>query len=123
MDVDTGSDEWAVPIVESEDAFELCRAVKDKGTGKEKSRWTGRFERLDKSATVKASLVNWETLYVQFRDSENGEWCSLCSVYRMCVVIIIVRPLPTFHQWYYPSLHATLVQKAYSTRSRCRYLR
>ncbi|TCD63964.1 hypothetical protein EIP91_004733 [Steccherinum ochraceum] len=64
MDVDNA--EWTVPRVQSEDEFELCRGFRDKG------RFTGRYERLIGDGTVKTSLVNWETLFVQFRDVESG---------------------------------------------------
>lgn len=74
MDVDNA--EWTVPRVQSEDDFELCRGFRDKG------RFTGRYERLIGDGTVKTSLVNWETLFVQFRDMESGEWCILYLVVR-----------------------------------------
>ncbi|KAH8094903.1 hypothetical protein BXZ70DRAFT_1009847 [Cristinia sonorae] len=67
VDSDPSSAEWEVPKVESEDDFELCRALKEKG------RPTGKFERLLGSATVKASVVNWEPLFIQFKDNERGE--------------------------------------------------
>ncbi|KAI0092168.1 hypothetical protein BDY19DRAFT_990902 [Irpex rosettiformis] len=58
--------EWAVPTVNSTDDFELSRAVKDRG------RPTGEYDVLSNTDTVKQSLVNWETLFVQFRD-EHGD--------------------------------------------------
>jgi hypothetical protein len=59
-------DEWTPPVVTSIDDFELSRAVKDKGKP------TGKYNLLANSDTVKQSLVNWETLFIQFKD-ENGE--------------------------------------------------
>lgn len=65
MEVD--SEEWKIPEIHGGlDGFELCRAIKEKG------RVTGRYETLKGSATVKESVVNWEHVFVQFRD-ENGE--------------------------------------------------
>ena len=65
MDVDNS--EWEVPQVSNEDDFELCRALKEKG------RLTGKYERLEGRLMVKTTVVNWETLFVQFRDLEKGE--------------------------------------------------
>lgn len=59
--------EWELPPVESVDSFELSRAVKERG------RPTGEYEVLSAKETVKQSLVNWETVFLQFKD-ENGEW-------------------------------------------------
>lgn len=59
--------EWEVPMVKSVDAFELSRAIKERG------RPTGQYEVLSTKETVKQSLMNWESLFIQFRD-ENGEW-------------------------------------------------
>ncbi|THH02149.1 hypothetical protein EW026_g644 [Hermanssonia centrifuga] len=66
IDVDMDS-EWTVPQVGSVDDFELCRAIKEKG------RPTGRYELLSTTDIVKQALVNWESLFVQFKDA-NGEW-------------------------------------------------
>lgn len=68
MNVDD-AEEWEVPTISSEDEFELCRAIKDKGKP------TGRYERMEGRTTVKASLVNWDMVFVQFKDMEKGEWC------------------------------------------------
>ena len=55
-----------VPIVKTVDDFELCRAVKEKGKP------TGNYELLDHvSGRVKDHLVNWDSVYIQFRD-ESG---------------------------------------------------
>lgn len=54
--------------VESEQDFELCRAVKEKGKP------TGAFEVLDASITLRdAGLSGWETLFLQFRDRATGK--------------------------------------------------
>lgn len=58
--------EWTVPTVETTDDFELSRAVKERG------RPTGEYDLLSNNDTVKQSLMNWETLFIRFRD-ENGE--------------------------------------------------
>ena len=55
-----------VPTVKSVDDFELCRAVKEKGKP------TGNYELLDhESGRVKDHLVNWDSVYIRFRD-ESG---------------------------------------------------
>jgi len=55
-----------VPTAKSADDFELCRAVKEKGKP------TGVYELLDHvSGRVKDHLVNWDSVYIQFRD-ESG---------------------------------------------------
>ena len=54
--------------VETEQDFELCRAVKEKGKP------TGAFEVLDASITIhNAGLSGWEVLFLQFRDRETGK--------------------------------------------------
>ena len=53
---------------ETEQDFELCRAVKEKG------RPTGDFEVLRASMTIRdAGLSAWETLFLQFRDKATGK--------------------------------------------------
>jgi len=55
-----------VPTANTVDDFELCRAVKEKGKP------TGNYELLDHaSGRVKDHLVNWDSVYIQFRD-ESG---------------------------------------------------
>ncbi|OBZ70293.1 hypothetical protein A0H81_09717 [Grifola frondosa] len=54
---------WTVPKVASVDDFELCKSVRDKG------RPTGQYQLLDNSRSVRESIVNWEHVFVQFRDS------------------------------------------------------
>jgi len=52
-----------VPTVKTVDDFELCRAVKEKGKP------TGNYELLDhESGRVKDHLVNWDSVYIRFRD-------------------------------------------------------
>jgi len=53
--------------VETDQDFELCRAVKEKGKP------TGAFEVLRASMTIRdAGLSAWETLFLQFRDRATG---------------------------------------------------
>ncbi|KAH9948758.1 hypothetical protein B0H21DRAFT_212351 [Amylocystis lapponica] len=54
---------WIVPKVTSVEDFELCRAVREKG------RPTGQYEMLERNAQVKNVLVNWENVFVQFKDN------------------------------------------------------
>ena len=55
-----------VPTAKTVDDFELCRAVKEKGKP------TGDYELLDhESGRVKDNLVNWDSVYIRFRD-ESG---------------------------------------------------
>jgi hypothetical protein len=55
-----------VPAAKTVDDFELCRAVKEKGKP------TGKYELLDHaSGRVKDHLVNWDSVYIRFRD-ESG---------------------------------------------------
>jgi len=51
-----------VPKVTDERAFEISRAVKDRGKN------TLQYEVLERSQTVKDTLTNWEVLFLQFRD-------------------------------------------------------
>jgi hypothetical protein len=55
-----------VPTVNTVEDFELCRARKEKG------KQIGEYETLDVSERVKDHLVNWDCLYIRFRD-ESGE--------------------------------------------------
>jgi len=55
-----------VPTANTVDDFELCRAIKEKGKP------TGDYELLDVSGRVKDNLVNWDSVYIRFRD-ESGE--------------------------------------------------
>ena len=57
---------WESPFVDTVDDFELCRAVKEKG------RPTGHYEPLANNETVKSSVANWESVFVQFKN-EKGE--------------------------------------------------
>lgn len=67
MDVDhPDSEEWKIPEVTHLSDFELCRALREKG------RPTGRYDIMDDNATIKELLVNWEHVFVRFRD-ENGK--------------------------------------------------
>ncbi|KAF8806145.1 hypothetical protein BYT27DRAFT_7191450 [Phlegmacium glaucopus] len=54
--------------VESEDDFELCRAIKERGKP------TGTFEVLDPSKLLKDNgLSGWEIIFLQFRDRSSGD--------------------------------------------------
>ncbi|KAJ6515329.1 hypothetical protein C8R45DRAFT_956125 [Mycena sanguinolenta] len=65
-DVNTVED---VPHPEQVRDFELCKAVKDRG------KLTGEYLLLDDyKATLRDSgVVNWEALFVQFRDPDSGD--------------------------------------------------
>jgi len=55
--------------VESEDDFELCRALKERGKP------TGVFEVLEQSKLLKDSgLSGWEVIFLQFRDGSSGDF-------------------------------------------------
>ena len=54
-----------VPTAKTVDDFELCRAVKEKG------KVTGNYALLDISGKVKDHLLNWDSIYIRFRD-ESG---------------------------------------------------
>ncbi|KAL4247054.1 hypothetical protein ABKN59_001351 [Abortiporus biennis] len=63
---DDDEEEWDhIPQVKSIQDFELCRAVKERG------RPTGEYEVLDESATVKSCLVNWQYVFIRFRDPDD----------------------------------------------------
>ena len=54
--------------VETEEDFELCRAIKERGKP------TGKYEVLPSSKAVRDhGLAGWETLYLRFRDRSTGE--------------------------------------------------
>lgn len=54
--------------VESDDDFELCRALKERGKS------TGVFEVLEPSMLLKDSgLSGWETIFLQVRDDSSGK--------------------------------------------------
>ena len=54
--------------VESDDDFELCRALKERGKP------TGVFEILEPSLQLKDSgMSGWETIFLQFRDDNSGK--------------------------------------------------
>jgi len=55
-----------VPTANTVDDFELCRAVKAKG------KHTGNYQVLDASGKTKDHLVNWDSVYIRFRD-ESGD--------------------------------------------------
>ncbi|KAJ7129144.1 hypothetical protein C8R44DRAFT_71355 [Mycena epipterygia] len=58
-----------VPPVSAVADFELCKAVKERG------KLTGEFQPLDnlKLSLKDAGVINWEPLFVQFRDPDSGE--------------------------------------------------
>lgn len=54
--------------VETEEDFELCRAVKERGKP------TGKYEILPSTKAVRDhGLAGWDTLYLQFRDRSTGK--------------------------------------------------
>lgn len=57
--------EWAIPPVNSVEDFEFAKAKKEKG------KLTGAYDPLPNDATVKQQLVNWESIFIQFKD-ESG---------------------------------------------------
>lgn len=56
-----------VPTVNAVEDFELCRAVEEKGE-------SIKYEQLDTSRKLKVKdcFVNWDSVYIQFRDDESG---------------------------------------------------
>ena len=68
-----------VPNVQSEDDFDLVKGVPEKpGPGRghhfgQVAVVPRKFESLDPSQQIKASLTNWETIYIQFKDPRSGE--------------------------------------------------
>ena len=89
MDVD--DTEWEVPKITSEDEFELCRPNKEKG------KLTGKYERLESRLQLKTTVVNWDTLFVQFRDMEKGEWYTKSFIVTTCHNILFFHPTPFFY--------------------------
>ena len=62
--------------VESEDDFELCREIKERG------RPTGSFEVLEPSKTLKDSgLTGWEAIFLQIRDRSSGKHISIMTLH------------------------------------------
>ena len=59
-------DDWKPPKPTSVDEFEFARVLKEKG------RPTGVYETLQGTDAIKSVLVNWDTLFMQFKD-RNGE--------------------------------------------------
>ncbi|KDQ64228.1 hypothetical protein JAAARDRAFT_144744 [Jaapia argillacea MUCL 33604] len=55
-----------IPDISSEADFELCKPTKERG------KVTG-YEVIDGKKEVKGTLVNWDTLFVRFRDPETGD--------------------------------------------------
>ncbi|KAK7696189.1 hypothetical protein QCA50_000840 [Cerrena zonata] len=64
MDVDENDTEWEVPTIQSVDDFELAKAVKEKG------RHNGNYETLDSTSSLKSSLLNWDSVFLQFKDQQ-----------------------------------------------------
>ncbi|KAI0832743.1 hypothetical protein BC628DRAFT_1335763 [Trametes gibbosa] len=64
--MDEEQSEWQVPTVESVHDFELARATKAQG------RPTGKYEKLDPGVQLKTVLVNWDPVFVQFKDPNGG---------------------------------------------------
>jgi hypothetical protein len=72
--------------VESEDDFELCRAMKERGKP------TGAFEPLEPYKSLKESgLSGWEAIFLQIRDRSSGKHISILAV-RLAVISLYNRP-------------------------------
>ncbi|EIN10486.1 hypothetical protein PUNSTDRAFT_142493 [Punctularia strigosozonata HHB-11173 SS5] len=67
--LEDGSD---VPQLSSPDDFELCRSVRDQDAYR-RGVLIVEYKVLDGKASVKGSLNNWESLFVQFKDRRTGE--------------------------------------------------
>jgi hypothetical protein len=66
--------------VESDDAFEICRASKERGKP------TGVFEVLEPSMLLKDSgLSGWETIFLQFRDGSSGKHIFILAVHGVTI--------------------------------------
>ncbi|KAJ7462065.1 hypothetical protein FB451DRAFT_1267685 [Mycena latifolia] len=65
-DVNQGAD---VPLISNARDFELCKGTKERG------KLTGEYTPLDdpKLQIKDAGVVNWEPLFVQFRDPDSGD--------------------------------------------------
>ena len=62
--------------VESEDDFDLCREIKERG------RPTGSFEVLEPSKALKDSgLTGWEAIFLQIRDPSSGKHISIMTLH------------------------------------------
>ena len=86
--------EWKPPAVESKDDFELCRAIRERG------RPTGQYETLSTKDVVKQTLVNWESVFIQFRD-EDGECRAFTSAVeiRLYHVVAYFVYHDTYDEW------------------------
>ncbi|KAJ7771023.1 hypothetical protein DFH07DRAFT_879567, partial [Mycena maculata] len=64
-----------VPAVTAAADFELCKATKDRG------KLTGEYQVLEdlKLPLKDAGVVNWEPLFLQFRDPDSGKWPSAAT--------------------------------------------
>jgi hypothetical protein len=70
-----------VPKVSSDDDFEICREVKDKGKS------TGQFEPLDVTKQVREySMASWDTLYLQFKDPSGKHYLPLAFFVRRFII-------------------------------------
>ena len=91
--MDEDDSEWTIPRVETTEDFELAKAVKEKG------RPTGRYETLVGSSQLKKVLVNWDSVFVQFRDP-NGEWfahTSYIALHRWPIYAVNFPRCPPMH--------------------------
>jgi hypothetical protein len=78
------NDDPNVPRPSHVDDFELCHAPR---SGKARTaapsaqfKVPTEFEVLDTDAVIKNVLVNWETLYIQFKDSDGESYTSIIQV-------------------------------------------
>lgn len=86
-------DDWKSQIPTSVDEFEFARVLKEKG------RPTGVYEPLQGSDAIKSVLVNWDSLFIQFKD-RNGE-CGSSSL-RHSLFHITSGPRHHFHTNFSP---------------------
>lgn len=70
------ADEERIPEVQSTDDFELCRGSRAKGAPAFQPGGAptppATFDVLKDGAVVKTALVNWESVYLQFREKSSG---------------------------------------------------
>jgi hypothetical protein len=84
-----------MPPLESTDDFELCKGVREKGRPVYEAGGAPtqpiKFDVLKEDAVVKQVLVNWESLYVQFREKSSGESALFCDylLMYMCMICMI----------------------------------
>lgn len=70
------ADEERIPEVQTTQDFELCRGTRAKGTPALQPGGAptppSTFEVLKEDVTIKTALMNWESVYIQFREKSSG---------------------------------------------------